>query len=135
MTAPGGCGGRCEPCWPCAYHSDLFDCLGGFQLHMRFITGEGVDQTGGDLTAENSIQTSLVAADASVDFVRFSRSGFGYEIGICQKWTRHGDHVCITAGNHRLGHISCVDPIGRDHRDRHFSSQARRDPGEGGAGH
>ena len=87
---------------------------------MRFITGERVDQAGGNLTAENSIQTGLVTADTSIDFVGFARRGFGDEFGICQKWACHGDHIRITAGNHRLGDLGCVDPIRCDDRDRHF---------------
>ena len=50
---------------------------------MRFITGEGVDQTGGNLTAEYSIQTGLITANTGIDFVGFSSSGFGHETGIC----------------------------------------------------
>ena len=135
MPAPRGCCRRREPCWPRANHGNLFGGLGWPQLHMCFVTGEGINQAGGNLTAENSIQTSLITADAGVDFVRFSRSGFGDEIGICQKWTGHGDHIGIPTGNHRLCHLGRVDPIGCDDRDRHFGPQPRTDPGEGGAGH
>ena len=57
------------------------------------------------------------------------------ELRIGEERPRHGDHVRIALGQHLLGDLRGIDPVGGDQRNAYLATQLRGHLGERGAWH
>ena len=101
--------------------------------HQGLVAGTGVHQARGDLSTKGVVQTGLVAANADVDLIGFSRCRFVHKVRVGQKRARHGDHVRHAVGKHLFGHLGRVDAVGGDEWNTHLAFDLLGDPGKGGA--
>jgi hypothetical protein len=117
VAALGQGGRRCQAGGSGADDGDPPAGRGRGDHEVTLMARARVDQAGDRPALERVVQARLVARDAGVDPVRPARSRLRHEERIGQQRSGHADHVRRTLGQHLLGHVRGVDPVGGDQRD------------------
>ena len=102
-----------QTCWSCANYGYAFGlCCACMQGPMAFMRSSRIYQARCYLLLKDLIEARLIASDARIDFICSIRFCLQHQIGIGQKWPRHGNQISAARFQRLFTYAWHVQPIG-----------------------